>query len=200
MPYRNVHLSSAARSWTCWLLAGRLRLCQLICCQLALGNPAKVSISAPAPSRWSAAWSMPGSARWSTTRRCCAHTDSGSGWAKMVLTIVATMASADRGTLVNRLRRQWVRHRCHDTPGRVAAMASRGPGWSSEVTSCTPDRPRALRLRQNTSQAAPSSPVATSRPNISRCPSLFTPTASSSATFTTRPPSRHLTTVASAHA
>ena len=30
MPYRNVHPSFAARSWTCWLLAGRWRLCQLI--------------------------------------------------------------------------------------------------------------------------------------------------------------------------
>ena len=30
MPYRNVRLSSAERFWTCWLLAGRWRLCLLI--------------------------------------------------------------------------------------------------------------------------------------------------------------------------
>jgi putative transposase len=44
-------------------------------------------------------------------------------------------------------------------------MASTRPGWLSEVTSWTPPRPRATRLRRNASQPAPSSPLATSRPS-----------------------------------
>ena len=39
----------------------------------------------------------------------------------------------------------------------VAPMASTRPRWASEVTSATPDRPRATRSRKNASQPAPSS-------------------------------------------
>ena len=35
--------------------------------------------------------------------------------------------------------------------GQHAAIASRSPWWQSEVTSCTPDRPRAARPRRNAS-------------------------------------------------
>jgi hypothetical protein len=54
----------------------------------------------------------------STTRVCWAHTDSASGWAKIVRTNVATIVWAERGTRVSRLRMKWVRHRCHTAPGQ----------------------------------------------------------------------------------
>ncbi len=34
---------------------------------------------------------------------------------------------------------KWVRQRCQDAPGSVAAIASTRPGWASEITSWTPD-------------------------------------------------------------
>ena len=68
-------------------------------------------------------------------------------------------------------------------------MAAFRPLWSSEVTRDTPERPRATRLRKNAVQPAPSSVVMTSKPSDSRRPSLFTPVAMTTATFTTRPPS-----------
>jgi hypothetical protein len=40
---------------------------------------------------------------------------------------------------------------------RTAAIASRNPAWASEITSSTPDRPRATRSRRNAVQPAPSS-------------------------------------------
>jgi hypothetical protein len=49
-------------------------------------------------------------------------------------------------------------------------MAAVNPACASEVTSRTPDRPRALRSRKNASQPAPSSLVVTWTPRISRCP------------------------------
>ena len=92
-----------------------------------------------------------------------------------------------------------VRQRCQLAPGSVAAIASTRPGCASEVTSCTPARPRATSPRRNASQAAPSSAVTTSRPSDSRKPSRLTPTACTTQTLTVRPPSRHLTTSASEH-
>ena len=75
---------------------------------------------------------------------------------------------------------------------RAAPRRSRSPGpaWSSLVTSCTPDRPRAARPRRNASQPAPSSELVTSMPRISRYPSALTPVAIRQCTFTVRPPSR----------
>lgn len=69
-------------------------------------------------------------------------------------------------------------------------MASTRPAWASEMTSWTPDRPRAISERRKASQPAPSSAVATSMPRISRCPSALTPTAMSAWTLMIRPPSR----------
>lgn len=69
-------------------------------------------------------------------------------------------------------------------------MASTRPAWASEMTSWTPDRPRAIRERRKASQPAPSSAVATSMPRISRWPSALTPTAISAWTLMIRPPSR----------
>ena len=57
---------------------------------------------------------------------------------------------------------------------------------------------RATRSRKNASQPAPSSLVVTCTPRISRCPSALTPVATSTCTGTTRPPSRTLSTSASA--
>src|SRR5206468_310448 len=45
-------------------------------------------------------------------------------------------------------------------PDRVAPIALTRPLCASEVTSCTPDRPRATRPRKNASHPAPSSPPA----------------------------------------
>ncbi len=47
-----------------------------------------------------------------------------------------------------------MRHHCRAAPGKVAPTAAIRPGWASEVTSCTPDRPRAARPRPNASQPA----------------------------------------------
>jgi hypothetical protein len=58
---------------------------------VGLGNPVNAKISLPAASRCSAASTSPASKRWSTTRRCCAHTSFADGWAKIVRTIVATI-------------------------------------------------------------------------------------------------------------
>lgn len=70
-----------------------------------------------------------------------------------------------------RLAAKWVRHRCHDVPGRVAPIASTSPSWASEVTSPTGPslvRPRATRSRKNASQPACVSLVAVWMPRISR--------------------------------
>ena len=72
---------------------------------------------------------------------------------------------------------KWVRHRCHDAPTSIEAIARLRPSCASEITSCTPDRPRATRPRRNAVQPAPSSVVITSTPRISRCPSALTPVA-----------------------
>src|SRR5579875_2485105 len=58
----------------------------------------------------------------------------GSDWAKIVRTRVATIAWADFGTRVSRLRMAWVRHRCQVAPGSTAAMACLRPSWASETT------------------------------------------------------------------
>ena len=93
----------------------------------------------------------------------------------------------------------WVLHLCHVAPGSTAAMAPFNPSWASETTSCTPDRPRATRPRRNAVHPAPSSTVITSTPSTSRFPSAFTPVASTTATFCTRPSSRTRWTRASTH-
>ncbi|AKT50952.1 hypothetical protein ADJ73_05830 [Arsenicicoccus sp. oral taxon 190] len=66
------------------------------------------------------------------------------------------------------------------------------------MTSLTPARPRAVRSRKNANQPAPSSLVVTCTPRISRWPSALTPVATSTCAGTTRPPSRTLSTKASA--
>ena len=50
----------------------------------------------------------------------------------------------------------------------VAPIAATRPACASEVTSFTPERPRAVNDRQNANQPAPSSAVVTSIPRISR--------------------------------
>lgn len=83
-----------------------------------------------------------------------------------------------------------MRHRCHAVPGRFAAIASTRPRWASEVTSSTPDRPRATRSAKNPFQACPVSLVTTFSPRTSRWPSVYTPVATSTTALTTRPFSR----------
>ena len=59
-----------------------------------------------------------------------------------------------------------------------------------EVTSSTPLSPRAVNDRRKASQKAPSSLAPTSIPRIPRRPSALTPVATTTQTFTMRPPSR----------
>src|ERR1700748_2173716 len=61
------------------------------------------------------------------------------------------------------------------------------PSWASETTSLTPRRPRRLSLRRNSVQKVSASEGPMSMPKTSRRPSLFTPTATMTATETMRP-------------
>ena len=83
-----------------------------------------------------------------------------------------------------------VLQRCHEAPPKTVAIAARSPWWASEVTSSTPDRPRATRPRRNESQKAPSSLVPTSMPSTSRLPSALTAVATTTLTWAMRPSSR----------
>jgi hypothetical protein len=65
-------------------------------------------------------------------------------------------------------------------------MACFSPVWASEMTSCTPPRPRAFGLRRNAVQNAPSSLSPTASPRPSRQPSARTPVAITTAWDTTR--------------
>jgi hypothetical protein len=49
-------------------------------------------------------------------------------------------------------------------PANTDPIAALRPSWASEMTSCTPCRPRALRERRNAVQNAPSSLSPTSKP------------------------------------
>ena len=100
------------------------------------------------------------------------QTCSESGWAKIVRTKVATMAWADFGTLVSRLRMKWARHRCQLEP-RVERTASTSPWWESEITRAVPFRPRATSPLRKASHPAPSSVVITSMRG-SPVPAAFT--------------------------
>src|SRR4029079_14933335 len=67
--------------------------------------------------------------------------------------------------------------RCQAAPSSTAEMACLSPVWASEMTSCTPPRPRALGLRTNCVQKAPSSESPTANLSTSREPSARTPVA-----------------------
>ena len=83
-----------------------------------------------------------------------------------------------------------VRQRCQEASPKTVAIASFSPSWASEVTSSTPESPRATSPRRKPSQKAPSSLVPTSMPSTSRLPSAFTAVATTTLTSTMRPPSR----------
>jgi hypothetical protein len=110
----------------------------------------------------------------------------GPGWAKMVRIAAATISAEPLGTAARTLRRKWTRQRCQAAPSSTAAMAFFSPAWASEMTSCTPDRPRVFRERRKAVQNAPSSLSPTSNPSTSRCPSAATPVATTTAWETTR--------------
>jgi hypothetical protein len=67
------------------------------------------------------------------------------------------------------------------------------PSWLSLITSFTPRRPRRFRLRRNSVQNGSASLAPTFSPSTSRWPSVFTPTATITATLTMRPASRVFT-------
>jgi hypothetical protein len=92
-----------------------------------------------------------------------------------------------------------VRHRCQEASDRTWAIAALIPPWASEITSSTPDRPRATRPRRNSVHASVDSAVTIPNPMISRRPSRLTAVAITADTFTTRPPSRTFWVRASIH-
>jgi hypothetical protein len=71
-------------------------------------------------------------------------------------------------------------------------MAAFSPVWASEMTSWVPPSPRALSVRRNAVQKAPSSLSPTAKPSTSRCPSAATPVAMTTAWETTRRSTRAL--------
>ena len=113
----------------------------------------------------------------STTRSYCARTASASACSKIVRTWVATMRLGRLGHPGEQVAQVVGTAALPGRPGQRGADRGDQPGWASEMTSCTPDRPRATSPRRNASQPAPSSAEATSRPRISRCPSALTPVA-----------------------
>ena len=72
----------------------------------------------------------------------CSATWTGPGWAKMVRIAAAAISALPLGTWACTLRRKCTRHLCQDDPISIAA---RSPACASEITSCTPDRPRFFR-------------------------------------------------------
>ena len=84
------------------------------------------------------------------------------------------------------------RQRCQ-VAFRTLATAALMPSWLSLITSLTPRRPRRVRLRRNSVQNGSASLAPTFSPSTSRWPSVFTPTATITATLTMRPASRVFT-------
>ena len=80
---------------------------------------------------------------------------------------------------------KWTRQRWWPLPCRVRAMAATRPACWSEMTSCTPDRPRFFNPVRNARQNTSSSLSPTSRPRISRRPCSVTPVATTTALDTT---------------
>jgi len=121
----------------------------------------------------------------------------GSGWAHTVRMVAATISAAAWGTRPRAFRTKWTRQRCQLAPWSTAAIELFKPWWASLMTTWTPARPLATRLRRNWCQTAPSSLGPTSSPSTSRSPLERTPIATTTATATTRPPSRTCTNLAS---
>jgi Transposase, Mutator family len=78
-------------------------------------------------------------------------------------------------------------------------IACRRPSWASEITRCTPFRPRLTSWRRNEVQNWWSSEAPVAAPSTVRSPCSVTPIATTVATETTRPASRTLWNVASSH-
>ena len=72
-------------------------------------------------------------------------------------------------------------------------MAAFRPLWSSEITSCTPRRPRRVSERRNSVQKVSASDAPIAMPSTSRRPWSLTATATVTATGTMRPASRTFT-------
>lgn len=92
--------------------------------------------------------------------------------------------------------RKCTRQCCHEVES-TRATAALMPSWASEMTSSTPERPRATSLRRNSVQKVAASEGPTSSPSTSRWPSALTPMAKIAATETTRPCRCTLSQVAS---
>ena len=67
------------------------------------------------------------------------------------------------------------------------------PSWLLLIMSFTPSNPRRFRLRRNSAQKGSASEAPPFKPCTSRWPSVFTPTATITATLTMRPASRVFT-------
>ena len=88
------------------------------------------------PSRVEATWS-----HWA----CMSSPDT---WAKTVLKAADTMGWWPLGMVASRFRAKWTRQRWWDAPWKHRLMADTSPVCWSEMTSCTPSRPRARSLPQ----------------------------------------------------
>ncbi len=91
---------------------------------------------------------------------------------------------------------KWTRHLCQVAFITLATEALM-PSCASEITSLTPRRPRRASFRRKSVQKVSASEGPTSMPSTSLRPSLFTPTATITATETIRPSWRTFTEVAS---
>jgi len=75
------------------------------------------------------------------------------------------------------------RQRCQVAHSTLVMVAF-SPSWASETTSLTPRRPRRARLRRNSTQNGSASLWPIAVPSTSRRQSMFTPTATITATET----------------
>jgi len=121
--------------------------------QCSVGKVVKAKMSSTAssrrrPNRNAAEVSL------STTSPTWAQVASWSGCSKIERAKVAIMGQLAREA---RLAMKCVRHRRQDASVSTVAMAGLMPPWASEVTSSTPDRPRATSEPRNSVDAAVSS-------------------------------------------
>ena len=154
--------------------------------QCASGKSANAVISSRASRSIVATSGSLGSSMVATTSTC-SRTRGPVGWAKIVRIVVATIAEEALGTRVSTLRMKWTRQRCQVAPAITWSIAAIRPRWWSEITSCTPARPRSRSPRRKSVQNALDSLSPTADPSTSRRPSADTPVAITTAWDTTRP-------------
>jgi hypothetical protein len=110
----------------------------------------------------------------------------------MVRIAAATISACPLLARASALRMKCIRQRCLAAPVSTVSMARVRPRWESEVTSCTPERPRSRSPCRKSVQKTSVSLSPTATPSTSRRPSAETLMAMTTARETTRPPTRAL--------